>query len=85
MQKGSERIVITALRRIRKERGLKLEELAKLSGVPYKTICAYEARKRSTNKAAVLNLALLSKALDVGILDIIDDPEIVERCKGARL
>ena len=57
----------------REIRDMSQSELAKLSGVPRRTIQAYEQGYKDINKAKVETVLQLAKALKCSIYDIIDD------------
>ncbi len=63
---------INTLKRLRGERGMKIKELAKQSGVSIATISAIENNKR---KAQIATLGNLARALDVplnALLEFLD-------------
>lgn len=64
--------VETNLKMIRKNAGLSQNELAKISGVPLRTIQQYEQRKKNINNAKAVYLIMLAKALVCNVDDLIE-------------
>ena len=62
----------TKLQMVRLSRGLSQSKLAKASGVPLRTIQAYEVRFRQIEKAEIFVLVKLAKALRCKMTEIID-------------
>lgn len=60
------------LKTIRKNAGLSQNELAKISGVPLRTIQQYEQRKKNINNAKAVYLIMLAKALVCNVDDLIE-------------
>lgn len=63
---------MTNLQRVRKNKGLTQQELARNSGVSVKMIQKYEQGVRSINKAATLTTVKLALALGCDISEIIE-------------
>lgn len=62
----------TSLKVIRNQNGLSQSELARLAGMPVRTIQHYEQRQKNINKAAASTLAALAKALNCSIEDLFE-------------
>ena len=60
------------LQKVRKAKGLSQSQLAKLAGVPVKTIQKYESGERDINKGQALIVYKLSNALGVQISEILN-------------
>jgi len=65
----------TNLKTRRKALGISQSELAEMSGVPLRTVQQYEQRQKSINKAQTETLALLSKALECDIEELLEKVE----------
>ena len=63
----------------RKKIGLSQFELAKYSDVSIKTIQSYEQNKRSIDSCRLDNLLKISCALNVSLLDLIEDDDLRKR------
>lgn len=62
----------TNLKRLRTRSGYSQSQLAKVSGVPIRTIQQYEQRQKDINKAQAEYLIRLSSALDCNLSDLIE-------------
>ena len=62
----------TALTRFRVLSGLSQSELAERSGINVRIIQAYEQKARDINKAQLVTVASLAKALDCDVLDLLE-------------
>lgn len=62
----------TPLKTWRTKRGLSQSELAKISGIPIRTIRAYEQREADIDHAQYNTLAALAQALSCDVRDLID-------------
>ena len=65
----------TRLKQIRRRAGLSQSELAKMSGVPVRTIQQYEQRQKSINKANAEYLIMLARALHCSAEELIEPVE----------
>ena len=63
---------MTKLKQIRSEKGLTQKTLSDLTGISLRTIQHYEQGDKDINKAAVIVVYNLSKALKCNIVDLID-------------
>lgn len=63
---------MSKLKDIREKKNMSQSQLAKLSGVNFRTIQDYEQDKRSINKARVQTLYALSWALGCKIEDLVE-------------
>ena len=70
-----------SLKKIRTERQLSRQQLAKISGVNVRTIDSYEDGTRDINGAKLMTLFRLSDALDCRISDILTDKELIARLR----
>ena len=66
---------LTNLKRMRQKAGFSQSELAKLSGVPVRTIQQYEQRQKNINKAQVEYLMMLAQALCCRVEDLVEKVE----------
>ena len=73
------------LKYIRKQKGMTRKELALKSGINIRTIEGYEQDKRDINLAYINTIVSLSIVLDCKISDLIDDKNLIDKCKEARL
>lgn len=62
--------------------GLTQSELAELSGVPIRTIRAFEQNTRCIDKTNISNVIKLSYALKCKIEDILEDAKNIEMLKN---
>ena len=60
------------LTEIRKKRGLTQAELAEASNVSYRTIQEYEQKRSDLNKASVMTVYQIAKALNCTVEDLIE-------------
>lgn len=60
------------LTEIRKKRGLTQAELAEVSNVSYRTIQEYEQKRSDLNKASVITVYQIAKALNCTVEDLIE-------------
>jgi transcriptional regulator with XRE-family HTH domain len=60
------------LTEIRKKRGLTQAELAEASNVSYRTIQEYEQGRSDLNKASVITVCQIAKALNCTVEDLIE-------------
>lgn len=65
----------TALETVRRETGLSRKKLGEISGVPFRSIEAYEQKRADINIASVSVVRSLAKALNVPIEKILEDDE----------
>ena len=63
---------MTNLQRVRRNKGLTQQELARNSGVSVKMIQKYEQGIRSINKAATVTTVKLALALGCGITELLE-------------
>lgn len=80
-----DKIFYQCLKWIREEKGITQKQLSEISGVSIKTIQAIEQNERNIDNARLETLINLSIALKCKISDLIEDPELKEKCKQARL
>jgi transcriptional regulator with XRE-family HTH domain len=73
------------LKRIRSERGLSQSQLAELSGVNFRILQYYEQGARDIDGAKLDTLIKLATALDCPVSDILENEELREKSKKARL
>lgn len=66
----------TNLKEKRLEAGLTQSELAKISGVPVRTIQQYEQRQKNINSAKVETVLAMAKALSCDIKDILESVDL---------
>ncbi len=71
-QKGG---AMSKLKRIREERGMTQASLSDKSGVSKRLIQAYEQGYKDINKAQVLTVVRLAKALGCYVTDLIEEVE----------
>ena len=71
------------LQEIRKKRNLSQAELSAKSGVPASRIRHYEIGYRSIDGASLETLCDLAIALDVPIIDIVEDETLITKIKMA--
>lgn len=69
------------LQKNRLKQGLSQSQLAKISGVPLRTIQNYEGSYRCIDGAKLSALVALSNSLDCKIYDILQDEELAEELK----
>lgn len=62
----------------RVKNGLSQSQLAEKAGVKVRAIQVYEAGSRDIDKAQLLTLCQLAKALNCQISDILESPELIE-------
>lgn len=62
----------SSLKFMREDRGMSQSELAKKSGVPLRTIQAYEQGYKDINKAQVVTVLQLAEALECDVYEIIN-------------
>ncbi len=66
----------TNLKERRREAGLSQSELAKISGVPLRTIQQYEQRQKNINCARAETLLALAQALSCPLTDLLEIPAV---------
>lgn len=65
----------------RNEKGLTQQELSNVTGISIKTITHYEQGLRNINGAKLDTLITFAETLDCKISDIVNDPNLVNKCK----
>lgn len=70
-----------SLQEKRKEKGLSQSQLAKKSGVKFRTLQYYEQGSKDINGAKLNTLLNLAIALECSISEIVTDPELIEKIK----
>lgn len=73
------------LKEIRKKQKITQKELSKLSNVPLRTLQGYEQGEKNIDNAKFETLIKLSIVLDCGILELLNDEELKNLGKRARL
>ncbi len=73
------------LKLMREKRELSQAELARIAHISVRTIQHYEQNTCNIDGANIKTLAKLANALQCGITDILEDPELIERLKVTRL
>lgn len=68
----SERVGESNLKHIRKKTGLSQSELARISGIPVRTIQQYEQRQKSINKASAEYVISLARVLCCEPIDLLE-------------
>ena len=71
------------LQEIRKKRGYSQSELSLLTNISVKTIQKYEIGERNIDGAKLETLCDLAIALDVPIIDIVEDETLITKIKMA--
>lgn len=71
----------TKLKKLRQQKGLSQNDLAKLSKHPLPTIIALDQGKRDINESKIKTLVNLSESLDCGITDILEDETLIKKIK----
>ena len=67
------------LQELRKNKGLSQSQLAKLSGVPLRTIQQWECGQRDIDGAALNRLCDLAITLDCKLYDIVESPSLIDK------
>ena len=67
------------LKRMRTKKGVTKKQLAELSGVSVNMIVKYENGQRDIDKASLDTLTKLATALDVKLIDLIEDDVLRDR------
>lgn len=65
----------------RKEKGFSQQKLSDATGISLRTITHYEQGLRSINGAKLDTLITFAETLECKISDIVDDPNLVNKCK----
>ena len=73
------------LQEIRKRKGISQKELSIYSNIKLKTIQSYEQKTKNIDNAKFETLIKLSIVLDCGILELLNDEELRNLGKRARL
>ena len=68
---------MTKLKKLRIERGLTQNDLARMSGLTQTRICALENTKGMIEGSSTYTIAMLASALDVKLWDLIDNDKYV--------
>ena len=74
---------MTKLKEKRIGSGLSQNDLSTISGVNIRTLQQYEQGSRNINGCNLKSLLRLCKALNCKVIDILDDPELIELIKKA--
>lgn len=74
----------TKLYKLRLKKSLSQSDLAKLSGVPLRTIQCYEQEGRPIDGARLNTLCSFANVLDCSIEDILEDEELVMQYKSVK-
>lgn len=72
LERVADGVLKMKLTEIRKKRGLTQAELAEASNVSYRTIQEYEQRRSDLNKASVMTVYQIAKALNCTVEDLIE-------------
>lgn len=73
------------LKYIRNKKGMTRKELSEKSGINIRTIEGYEQGNRDIEMAYIDTLLSLSISLECKISDLLENKNIIEKCKQARL
>lgn len=73
----------TTLRRILSQRGIKVTELASLTGIPYHTVSNYVSGK--AKEASVTNAILIARALGYSVEEVFPVPELISATNTEQL
>lgn len=74
----------TKLKQLRLKHGLSQSKLAKLSGIPLKTLQKYESGDRPIDGAKLDTLCQISLVLNCKISELIESDELIEKFNNVR-
>ena len=73
------------LKEIREKQGLSQSQLAEKAGINERTLQFYEQNLRNIDGAKLDTLINLALALNCDIKDLLNNPELKEKCKKVKL